>query len=145
MGQAWQLASIGHALLNQPGDLFQANIWWPLENSLASTDILFGYAPMTLIGSGRVAALVHYNLLFLFAYALAFVGRTCSLGNLASDPQVQRSPGRRSRTRPGNSRMEFGNKFTGRKHLTVGSVAVRIYRQREKSSPAPAPLQSVRG
>src|SRR5262245_63279947 len=72
MGQSWQLAWIGHALLDQPGDLFQANMWWPLQNSLASTAILFGYAPFTLVGSGPAAALVHYKLLFLFAYALAF-------------------------------------------------------------------------
>lgn len=74
MGQAWQLAWIGHALIHQPDAIFQANIWWPLHNSLATTDILFGYAPATLIGSGPDAAVVRYDLLFLFAYALAFVG-----------------------------------------------------------------------
>jgi hypothetical protein len=74
MGQAWQLAWIGHAPLHQPGDLFQANIWWPIKNSLAATDILFGYAPVALIGSGPDAAVIKYDLLFLFAYALAFIG-----------------------------------------------------------------------
>jgi hypothetical protein len=74
LGQTWQVAWIGHALLHQPGQLFQANIWWPLHNTLATTDILLGYAPAGLIGSGAKAALVRYDLLFLFAYALAFAG-----------------------------------------------------------------------
>jgi hypothetical protein len=74
MGQSWQLAWIGDALLHQPGDLFQANIWWPLDNTLASTDILFGYTPAALIGTGPEAALVRHNLLFFFAYAVAFIG-----------------------------------------------------------------------
>ena len=44
---------------------FDANAFWPLRNSLAFSDPLIGYAP---------AAVVRYNLLFLFASALAFAG-----------------------------------------------------------------------
>lgn len=72
--QAWQVAWGGHALLHQPLDYFQSNTFWPLDNSLAFSDSLAGYAPAGLIGSGHAAALARYNLLFLFAYALAFVG-----------------------------------------------------------------------
>ena len=72
--QAWQVAWAGHALTHQPGDLFQANVYWPLENSLAFSDALLGYAPAGLIGDGPVAAVTRYNLLFLFSYALALVG-----------------------------------------------------------------------
>jgi len=72
--QAWQVAWGGHALATQPLDLFQANIFFPLKNSLAFSDALVGYAPAGLVGEGVGAAVLRYNLLFLFAYALAFAG-----------------------------------------------------------------------
>jgi hypothetical protein len=73
--QAWQVAWLGHALAHQPLHLFQANIFWPLADSLAFSDALVGYAPAGLVAQRDPhAALVVYNLLFLFAYALAFVG-----------------------------------------------------------------------
>jgi hypothetical protein len=72
--QAWQVAWDGHALAHQPLHFFQANVFWPLKNSLAFSDALVGYAPAGLIGSGPHAAVVRYDLLFLFAYALAFFG-----------------------------------------------------------------------
>jgi hypothetical protein len=71
----WQLAWIGHALLHQPLHLFQSNMSWPLGDSLAFSDAPIGYAPLDLVAQlGPHAALVVYNLLFLFAYTLAFVG-----------------------------------------------------------------------
>jgi hypothetical protein len=72
--QAWQVAWDGHALLHQPLDFFQANVFWPLKNSLAFSDALVGYAPFGAIGSGPQAAVARYGLLFLLAYALAFLG-----------------------------------------------------------------------
>jgi hypothetical protein len=72
--QAWQIAWGGHALQHQPLDYWQANMYWPLDNTLAFSDALVGYAPFGLIGEGFEAALVRYNLLFLMAYALAFAG-----------------------------------------------------------------------
>jgi hypothetical protein len=72
--QAWQIAWDGHALLHQPLDWFQANIFWPLPNSLAFSDALAGYAPFAIFGSGPAAAIARYDVLFLFAYALAFFG-----------------------------------------------------------------------
>jgi hypothetical protein len=73
--QTWQVAWVGHALAHQPLHLFQANIFWPLADSLAFSDALVGYAPAGLVAQRDPhAALVVYNLLFLFAYALAFVG-----------------------------------------------------------------------
>lgn len=71
---AWQVAWLGHALLTDPLHLWNSNAFWPRSNSLAFSDSLLGYAPIGAIGSGTTAALVRYNLLFLFAYALAFVG-----------------------------------------------------------------------
>jgi hypothetical protein len=70
--QAWEVAWGGHALLHQPLDFFQANTFWPLRNSLAFSDALAGYSPAGVFGEGVTAAIVRYNLLFLFAYALAF-------------------------------------------------------------------------
>ena len=72
--QAWQVAWGGHALSTQPFDFFQANTLYPLKNSLAFSDALAGYSPTGLIGDGVGAALVRYNLLFLFSYALAGTG-----------------------------------------------------------------------
>jgi hypothetical protein len=72
--QSWQAAWGGYALGHQPLDFFQANQFWPLDDSLAYGDALIGYAPVGLFGSGPHAAVVRYDLLFLFAYALAFLG-----------------------------------------------------------------------
>ena len=72
--QAWQVAWDGHALKTQPTELFQANTFWPLPDSLAISDALVGYAPAGLIGSGTHAAVARYDALFLFAYALCFAG-----------------------------------------------------------------------
>jgi hypothetical protein len=74
LAEAWQPAWGGHALLHQPLHFFDANRFWPLKDSLAFGDALIGYAPAGLIGSGPHAAIVRYDLLFLFAYALAFFG-----------------------------------------------------------------------
>ena len=72
---AWHEAWIGHALLNDPGELFHANRFWPERDSLAFTDVSVGYAPAGLIAAtGTHAAIVAYNLIFLFTYALAFLG-----------------------------------------------------------------------
>jgi hypothetical protein len=72
--QAWQVGWGGHALIHQPLDFFQSNQFWPLADTLAFSDALLGYAPAGLIGSGSEAAIARYDVLFLFAYALAFLG-----------------------------------------------------------------------
>ena len=71
---AWQVAWVGHAMLNQPLHVFDANAFYPHPNSLAFSDSLLGYGPAGFFGSGTVAALVRYNVLFLFAWAACFVG-----------------------------------------------------------------------
>ncbi|HSG12742.1 MAG TPA: hypothetical protein VLA22_02630, partial [Gaiellaceae bacterium] len=73
--QTWQVAWIGHALLEQPLDLWQANTFWPYADTLAFSDALVGYAPAGLVAQvSPHMALVVYDLLFLGAYALAFLG-----------------------------------------------------------------------
>src|SRR4051812_38817985 len=84
--QAWQVAWDGHALAHQPLDFFQANVFWPLKNSLAFSDALVGYAPFGAIGGGPHAAVVRYGLLFLFAYALAGFGADLLARGLGAGP-----------------------------------------------------------
>ena len=74
LAEAWQPAWGGHALLHQPLHFFDANRFWPLKDTLAFGDALIGYAPTGIIGTGPHAAMVRYDLLFMFAYALAFFG-----------------------------------------------------------------------
>ncbi|HEX5307921.1 MAG TPA: hypothetical protein VFW38_02455 [Solirubrobacteraceae bacterium] len=71
---AWEIAWVGHAMLHQPGSLFDSNAFYPHPLSLAFSDSLLGYGPAAWLGSGAVAALVRYNLLFLLAWSLCFVG-----------------------------------------------------------------------
>jgi hypothetical protein len=71
---AWQLAWIGHALLHDPLHVFDSNAFYPQRHSLAFSDSLLGYGPAGLFGSGTVAALVRYNLVFLFIWSLCFLG-----------------------------------------------------------------------
>ena len=71
----WQVAWLGHALLHDPLHILHSNLYWPIESNLTFTDVLFGYTPAGLLGEhGPHAALVVYNLLFVFTFALAFLG-----------------------------------------------------------------------
>ena len=84
---AWQIAWVGHAMLHDPLHLFDSNAFYPHPLSLAFSDSLLGYGPTAFFGSGTVAALVRYNLLFLWAWSLCFVGayllaRELGLGRL---------------------------------------------------------------
>jgi hypothetical protein len=74
LAEAWQAAWDGHALAHQPLHFFESNQFWPFHDTLAFSDALVGYAPAGLFGSGPHAAVFRYDLLFLFAYALAFAG-----------------------------------------------------------------------
>jgi hypothetical protein len=71
---AWEIAWVGHAMLHNPLHLFNSNAFYPHPLSLAFSDSLLGYGPTAFFGSGTVAALVRYNLLFLFVWSFCFVG-----------------------------------------------------------------------
>jgi hypothetical protein len=71
---AWEIAWVGHAMLHDPLHIFNSNSFYPHPLSLAFSDSLLGYGPTAFFASGTVAALVRYNLLFLWAWALCFVG-----------------------------------------------------------------------
>jgi hypothetical protein len=86
---AWQIAWVGHAMLHNPLHLFDANAFYPHPLSLAFSDSLLGFGPAAFFGSGTVAALVRFNLLFLLAWSLCFVGayllaRELGLGRLGA-------------------------------------------------------------
>ncbi len=84
---AWEIAWVGHAMLHDPLHIFNSNAFYPHPLSLAFSDSLLGYGPTAFFGSGTVAALVRYNLLFLWAWSLCFFGayllaRELGLGRL---------------------------------------------------------------
>ena len=72
--QAWQMAWAGHILTTDPTQLWNANAFYPDQYSYAFSDTLLGYAPAGMIGSGPVAAIVRYNIIFVLIFALAFFG-----------------------------------------------------------------------
>jgi hypothetical protein len=71
---AWQIAWVGHAMLHDPLHLFDSNAFYPHPLSLAFSDSLLGYGPAAFFGSGTLAALLRYNLIFLLTWSLCFVG-----------------------------------------------------------------------
>ena len=71
---AYLLGWAGHALRTDPARLWDTNAFHPERGTLAFTDSLLGYAPFGLVGSGLDAAVLRYNVLFVLAAALAFVG-----------------------------------------------------------------------
>jgi hypothetical protein len=84
---AWEIAWVGHAMLHDPLHIFDSNAFYPHPLSLAFSDSLLGYGPTAFFGSGTVAALVRYNLLFLWVWSLCFVAayllaRELGLGRL---------------------------------------------------------------
>lgn len=71
---AWAMAWVGHALVNQPWDFWQSNIFYPEPDTFALTESFLGYLPFSLVGTGPEAALVRYNVVFIVVAALAFGG-----------------------------------------------------------------------
>jgi hypothetical protein len=86
LAQVWVAAWGGHAVLHQPLSWFDANTFWPEGPSLAFSDDLLGYFPAGLVGSGPVAALARYNVLFLLAYTLAFAGAALLAREIGARP-----------------------------------------------------------
>jgi hypothetical protein len=71
---AWVLSWSGHAITHDPAQLWHTNAFFPNRYSMAFTDTMLGYLPANVIGTGWVAAVIRYNVLFIFAFALASVG-----------------------------------------------------------------------
>lgn len=71
---AWQMSWVGHALGTDPGSLWTTNAFLRAPDSLAFTDAVLGYAPLTWLGEGQAGALQALNLAVLLATALACGG-----------------------------------------------------------------------
>jgi len=71
---AYLIAWGGHALIHDPANLWHLNSFFPSQYGLAFTDSLLGYSPFAVFGSGPEAAVLRYNVIFILAQALAFVG-----------------------------------------------------------------------
>jgi hypothetical protein len=71
--QAWQMAW-QHHFLTEGGDLWTGNQFYPAVDSLAFSDSLLGYLPLSVFGGGQDAAIFRYNVVFVLAFALAFTG-----------------------------------------------------------------------
>jgi hypothetical protein len=84
--QAWQLAWAGHVLINDPVQLWHTNAYFPLTGSFAFGDSLLGYAPLAILGTGPVAAVLRYNLIFLLAHALLAFGAYALVRQLGARP-----------------------------------------------------------
>jgi hypothetical protein len=72
--EAWMMAWSGHAVKTDPTALWHSNTFFPEPYTYAFTDTLFGYFPAGMIGTGQSAAILRYNIVFVFAFALAFFG-----------------------------------------------------------------------
>jgi hypothetical protein len=83
--QAWLVGWDGHALRHGLRGLWETNAFYPGKYGLALNDTLFGYAPAGLIGNGVAATVLRYNILFVLAFALAFLGGYALLRQLGAD------------------------------------------------------------
>jgi hypothetical protein len=72
--QAWQMSWSGHILTTDPTRLWHSNAFYPDSFSFAFSDTLLGYAPAGMIGEGVADALLRYNIMYVLAHALAFLG-----------------------------------------------------------------------
>jgi hypothetical protein len=83
---SWLLAWPGHILLTDPAQLWHGNALFPERWSYAFTDSLLGYAPAGLVGEGPMAAVLRYNIVYVLAFALAFLGAYALVRQLGADP-----------------------------------------------------------
>ncbi len=68
---AFRVLWTGHTLLHSPGEPWQFNGG---ADGLAHRDPYMGYAPLRLLGAGPGAAVLQYNIIFIVAQALCFIG-----------------------------------------------------------------------
>ena len=70
----WQLSWLHHWVV-AGGDLWTANYYFPSTNNFAFTDSLLGYLPLSILfGDGQYNAILRYNVVYIVAFAVAFVG-----------------------------------------------------------------------
>lgn len=84
--QVWQVAWGGHALITQPLAYYDSNAFWPNDASLTFSDALTGYAPLGILANDTRSAVIIYNLLFLLASSLPFIGAYLLARELGGHP-----------------------------------------------------------
>ncbi|GHH48753.1 hypothetical protein [Lentzea cavernae] len=84
--QTWQLAWL-RRFVSEGGDLWTSNQFYPAVDSLAFSDSLLGYLPLSLLGDGPETAVLRYNVAFVLAFAIAFAGGYLLLRQLGSNWQ----------------------------------------------------------
>ncbi|GHG05061.1 MULTISPECIES: hypothetical protein [Amycolatopsis] len=85
--QAWQLAW-QHHFVTGGGSLWTGNTLYPATGSFAFSDSLLGYLPLGLLGDGPYAAIMRYNAVLVFAFALAFAGAYLLIRQLGGNWQA---------------------------------------------------------
>ena len=86
----WALGWSGHAL--KPGSgisiaqVFDGNAFYPADYSLAFSDSLLGYGPITWFFHGTAGLVTAYNLIFVFAPALSSLGGYALARQLGAHP-----------------------------------------------------------
>jgi hypothetical protein len=71
--QAWEMA--WHRNFFAAADFWTANMFYPAKDNFGFTDSLLGYLPLGyLFGNGQYAAVLRYNVAYVLAFALAFIG-----------------------------------------------------------------------
>jgi hypothetical protein len=85
--EIWSIAWSGHALASVPlSHVFDANAFYPAQYSLAFTDSLLGYGPITWFSGGPGRALVDYNIIFAATPALAGSAGYALARQVGADP-----------------------------------------------------------
>ncbi|MGL5828533.1 MAG: hypothetical protein ACRC0L_03065 [Angustibacter sp.] len=70
----WTLSWPWHAISSGEPSFWTTNTFGGQPDSLAYTDAVLGYLPFGMFGTGLSDAILRYNLVFVFAFALAFGG-----------------------------------------------------------------------
>ena len=85
----WTLQWISHALVTDPINIFNGNVFHPFANSVALTDHMFSLVlmnlPISLVVPGVWSS---YNVLIFFAYYLSCVGGYCLIRELTGSRRV---------------------------------------------------------
>jgi hypothetical protein len=85
--EIWSMAWSGHALASVPlARVFDANAFYPAQYSLAFTDSLLGYGPITWLRGGTAGALIDYNIVFAATPALAGSAGYALARQVGADP-----------------------------------------------------------
>jgi hypothetical protein len=88
--EIWSLAWSGHALKPSSGiplvQIFDGNAFYPADYSLAFTDSLLGYGPLTWFVHGASGLVLVYNLIFVLTPALSSLGGYALTRQLGAHP-----------------------------------------------------------